>query len=122
MLFRSRYNNDIEVPNFSYPGLDVFPNVLKNDFSLGDVEWVFFASSGFFSLLSIFFGHLVPSFAYTMLANQFLDLTPGALVWSLRLQYLLLMLAGSFFLVAALSAAARARKVRDEGVTAGVVT
>ena len=31
----NRYNDDIQVPNFSYPGLDVFPNVvIRNDLNL----------------------------------------------------------------------------------------
>jgi hypothetical protein len=31
----NRYNDDVEIPNFSYPGLDVFPNVvMRNDLNL----------------------------------------------------------------------------------------
>jgi hypothetical protein len=85
--------------------------VLKGEFELADVEWQFLVASGVLALFSIFFGHLLPYFTSVMLRNEILDLNTGAVQWPLRLQYLSLALSGSMFLVAALSAAGRIRKV-----------
>lgn len=48
---------------------------------------------GLTSMLSMFFGHAIFSVAVEMLANDILDLLAPSIIWSVRLQYICLLLA-----------------------------
>jgi hypothetical protein len=48
---------------------------------------------GIASMLSMFFGHAIFSVAVEMLANDILDLLAPSIIWSVRLQYICLLLA-----------------------------
>lgn len=74
-------------------GLDFFLKERRPNLKWTSYQIVLMFVCGLTSMLSMFFGHAIFSVAVEMLANDILDLLAPSIIWSVRLQYICLLLA-----------------------------
>jgi len=84
-------------------------SVVKREINLREPARPLLFIAGILGILSLFFGHLVYGALIDMLANNILVFHASFLVWPIRLQYILLLLALLLFLSAVVIATAPER-------------
>ena len=72
-------------------GLAFFVKERRSSWTLYEIVLMFVC--GIASMLSMFFGHAIFVIVVEMLANNILDLLAPSIIWSVRLQYICLLLA-----------------------------